>query len=175
MVHLLLTFFSFQELGQLIIKVVRSLAGAGMTSFNMALLLSVALVSHFEDAAIGALKSGLWARLNDDVMRASNAWLAKADASDDDAADADATVVLRDIVASSADGWDHVLPAFVRLGACLVDAYAGKLSSRSMCDILADSTDDAACTLGTANDRAFRLGLVMLHSAFAVRLVYRRR
>eukprot|EP00698_Gefionella_okellyi_P015230 TRINITY_DN4297_c0_g1_i1.p1 TRINITY_DN4297_c0_g1~~TRINITY_DN4297_c0_g1_i1.p1 ORF type:complete len:1288 (-),score=301.62 TRINITY_DN4297_c0_g1_i1:2000-5287(-) len=138
-----------QDLGRELLKLVKT--AGHISPFLLALLLSLARIQRFEDAALDVIKSWIVRCLRDNSRRQHPLWeegvqrLSPIDNPED--------VLLR-VVENSSHGWDHITHGVVRVALILIDAQAAAR--------FGGHTDSKK----TENDAAIQLGIKVLYSLF---------
>jgi len=132
------------ELGKELLKLAK--LRMHLSTFLIAILLSVSRIQRFEEPIMDLLRSWVQHNQRDDLRRKYPLWIegvSRLPRGDN------ASGVLLSVVEQSAYGWDHLIPSLVRLALSLADSQQSRFASK-----------------GEAGDGTVALGLNLLFALF---------
>ena len=160
-----------QVLGDAILTMLRT-GQMPLGNFSLPLLLSMARIQRFEQAAIACVKAAIKSSLTRRSWGASSPWLAEIV---QQVREPCVQRLLLDTVRSSASGgWDHLGPSFVSLCAALLDETKRALSAKSsMTAAEADGASSTGCERLPVEVQMVALGRQALLEAFRLQSMVR--
>lgn len=177
LLHLQFAIKQDQELGRAFLKVFKS-ENFPLTSFTVALLLSVARIQRFADQALDTIKTAIQTYYKEQQKKSKSHWMEKMRQHMPPTINLDAAILAT--IKHSAYGWDHITPSLVQLGVMLMDSVSASSPASSVASASAASTASAAGTtstptasssiisVSTPNKMLLRLGVRILLEIFKV-------